>query len=442
MSISRLVGFEDVIVSQMKTPLENKVVIHLTATAVYTVVACPSGHDGRILIKAVSAVKCDHFVEGRIIHREKVMASIRKSVREVEEMVNVRVHTACVSFATPELLSGNYKGQVAVRDGVIDYVDMARALNLAKSNALSSTHYLMNYSQQFAWIDGSSEPITDAIGLSAEELVVSYHLMMMPTESLNDIYNLLKSCDIVPEFVIFDAVSAAEYSLITEERLGGVCLVDIGTYSTSVCVYRENILIFTACIAMGGHSVTMDIASELGISMGEADRLKREQVYLSEVPGREIFVDVTVNGNKSVVSKYRLFEVAKARYDAIFTEIDKRLAEQRISHAFLESGVVLTGGAAQVKGIIPYLRHYWRTPVHYSNQNPKIGIYTQDMKDDHLHYLRLVLQDKNVHTAFGTLIYSQSEQYSLNQKSDENYEPASGFLHKVGAFFDAFKKRF
>lgn len=77
------------------------------------------------------------------------------------------------------------------------------------------------------------------------------------------------------DHIVFDAVTSAEYSLMREERQQGVCLVDIGASTTSICVYKENKLIFTHCVATGSHEVTMDISADIGISMIEAEKLKK-----------------------------------------------------------------------------------------------------------------------------------------------------------------------
>ncbi|MDO5651749.1 MAG: cell division protein FtsA [Moraxella sp.] len=425
----------------MKVSLENLVVIHLTATAIYTVVGCVSACGNKIQIKAVGIAKSEYFVGGRVTHREKLVSSIKQSVRDAEEMANVRIYSAGVSFATPELISNNRGETVEVLGEKVDYADMARVLSQAKTNITPENYYVVHHSHQFAWLD-DGEPISDAIGLTAKNLAVSYHLMSMPTNSLGDIYNLFQSCNIHMEYPIFDVVSSAEYALMAEEKQNGVCLIDIGTHSTSICVYKGKVLVFTACIPMGGSTVTTDIARELNISMAEAERLKRNFATLNTTDiSKDNFLDVTsITGEKSVVSHYRLVEVAKARYDAIFDAVQEKMFEQSIDHGFTRDGVVLTGGASSIKGIRSYLKRRWQTLVHISNLNPKIVPYTQNMSEDNLKYLKLVIQDRVLHTAFGAMIYATSEQFNLNQKSDELARPKVSKVKKVlDSIFGAFK---
>ena len=125
----------------------------------------------------------------------------------------------------------------------------------------------MHCCQQGIYVDDQDFMVDDVIEMMAHNITVMYHMMMMPVASRQNIQKLLQSCDVGIDHIVFDAVTSAEYSLMSEERQQGVCLVDIGASTTSICVYKENKLIFTHCIATGSHEVTMDISADFGISM-------------------------------------------------------------------------------------------------------------------------------------------------------------------------------
>ncbi|MEL0621413.1 cell division protein FtsA, partial [Psychrobacter proteolyticus] len=69
----------------------------------------------------------------------------------------------------------------------------------------------------------------DVIEMMAHNITVMNHMMMRPVGCRQNIQKLLQSCDVVIDHIVFDAVTSAEFSLMTEERQQGVCLVVIGS---------------------------------------------------------------------------------------------------------------------------------------------------------------------------------------------------------------------
>ncbi len=255
---------------------ENLVVIHLSATAVYAVIGSIVSRDD-IRILGMSEVKMsDFFYQGYIRNQEGLKRSIKQAIQNVEDMANCRVHSVWLSFSTPELLSKNSYGKVYINEDTIAVKDIVNALGQAKQREMPKDHYLMQHVQQGIYINDNSQLLVeDPIGTFAEQMTVMYHLMMLPVLSRQNMEELFRPTNVRIDHMIFDAVSSAEYSLIAEEREQGVCFIDIGYSTTSVCVYKENKLLFTHCFAKGANEVTMDISAELGISMLEAEQLKK-----------------------------------------------------------------------------------------------------------------------------------------------------------------------
>ena len=186
----------------------------------------------------LSEIPTEDFQQGQIKHFDRLKSSIRQAIIQAEEMANCRIHSVWLTLSTPELLSHNGFGAVDVEQGVVETQHIVKALSLAKSSVLPNTHYLMHHCQQGIFLDNQEQRVDDAIGMYANKVTVMYHLMMMPVASRQNIQKLIQACDISIDHMLFDAVSSAEYSLMPEEREQGVCLIDIGASSTSVCVYR------------------------------------------------------------------------------------------------------------------------------------------------------------------------------------------------------------
>ncbi len=430
--------FSDNLFGTMKNT-ENLVVVHLSATAVYVVIgSVVSAKDIRII--GIGQVKNSDFYQGQIKHRERLQGAIRQAIQDAEDTANCRVHSVWLTLATPELSSKNSIGNVAVEEDTVRAKDMVQALSNAKSQDLPSDYYLMHCCQQGIYVDDQEAMVDDAIEMIAKNITVMYHMMMMPVSSRQNIQKLLQGCDVGIDHIVFDAVTSAEYSLMSEEREQGVCLVDIGASTTSICVYKENKLIFTHCIASGSHEVTMDISADIGISMIEAEKLKKSHgtVDVNSMDPSSFFIVKPQGSSDEInVSLYNLARIIEARYVQIFTEVVRQLHDADLL-GYIDRGIVLTGGGSSIKGMIPFAKRLLKMPVVLSNMHPAISAYNHFGNEESFKQLNLQINDRAYHTAFGTLLYSQSEQFRHSEQSEPDalkHGRLKGTFQNVGQRF-------
>jgi cell division protein FtsA len=430
--------FSDNLSGTMKNT-ENLVVVHLSATAVYVVIGnVVSAKDIRIL--GVGQVKNSDFYQGQIKHRERLQGAIKQAIQEAEDTANCRVHSVWLTLATPELSSKNSTGNVQVEEDAVRAKDMVQALSNAKSHDLPPDYYLMHCCQQGIYVNDQDFMVDDAIETMAHNISVMYHMMMMPVSSRQNIQKLLQSCDVGIDHIVFDAVTSAEYSLMSDERQQGVCLVDIGASTTSICVYKENKLIFTHCIATGSHEVTMDISADFGISMIEAEKLKKTHgtVDVNSVDPSSFFIfKPQGSGDEINIGIYNLARIIEARYVQIFTEVARQLHDADLI-GYIDKGIVLTGGGSVIKGMIPFAKKLLKMPVVLTNIHPAISAYNHFDNDESFKQLNIQVNDRAYQTAFGTLLYSQSEQFRRSEKS----EPEAIQKNRVTGVFQSAGQRF
>ena len=430
--------FSDNLSGTMKNT-ENLVVVHLSATAVYVVIGnVVSAKDIRIL--GVGQVKNSDFYQGQIKHRERLQGAIKQAIQEAEDTANCRVHSVWLTLATPELSSKNSTGDVQVEEDAVRAKDMVQALSNAKSRDLPPDYYLMHCCQQGIYVNDQEFMVDDAIETVAHNISVMYHMMMMPVSSRQNIQKLLQSCDVGIDHIVFDAVTSAEYSLMSDERQQGVCLVDIGASTTSICVYKENKLIFTHCVATGSHEVTMDISADFGISMIEAEKLKKTHgtVDVNSVDPSSFFIfKPQGSGDEINIGIYNLARIIEARYVQIFTEVARQLHDADLI-GYIDKGIVLTGGGSAIKGMIPFAKKLLKMPVVLTNIHPAISAYNHFDNDESFKQLNIQVNDRAYQTAFGTLLYSQSEQFRRSEKS----EPETIQKNRVTGVFQSAGQRF
>lgn len=426
----------------MKNP-EIIVVIHLTASAIHTVIGqVYSAQDIRII--GLGSAKNHDFAQGTIRHRERLKSAIKKSIQDAEDMANCRINSVWLSFSTPDLQSVNSGGEVKITHDVVQAKDIVAALTHAKTKHIPDNMYLMHYVQQGIALDGSDSMVDDAIGMQASELMVLYHLMMMPVRGRQNLQQLLQECDVSIDQMVFDAVSSAEYGLLPEEKYHGVCLIDIGSSTTSVCVYREDKLVYTRCFEQGGQHVTNDLSSELEITVVEAEALKKSHASVDRhgIDATQFISVKRVQYNdEKIFNMQQLLDITEARYLSILFAIKTDLDATGLSD-FLQQGYVITGGGSEMRGLLSLTKRVFANKVHKVNQHAAITAYTPfGNDDDKLRHIATLITQRKYQTAFGALLYSQSDAFMHSEKSSPEAlkgSPMRQKLHQVSTFLRKF----
>lgn len=211
---------------------------------------------------------------------------------------------------------------------------------------------------------------SDIIGVISHVFEGNFKLFIGKKSSvrtIDKIFNDLKIA-VARKYFTPDAISRAV--LTNDEMESGVALIDFGGGATSVTIYKGKILRYYAAIPFGGKSITSDIKTECSISESLAENIKLafgacmpEKLQnlgekIIQIEGDE------AEGYKQIPVKY-LSEIiscrAKEIIEAILYEIQRSgLADE------LRSGVVITGGGADLGNIGGYIKEL-------SGYNVRIG---------------------------------------------------------------------
>lgn len=302
--------------------------------------------------------------DGVVVNIEATTNSIAAAVHEAEQMAAVDVRSVYVGTAGGHIRGFTSLGQVSMRNREVTDADVARVLEQAKAVNIPLDRQIIHTLPLEYIIDGQGQ-IGDPIGMSGVRMEVRAHVI---TAAVTSVQNIVKCCeraglDVIE--VVLEPLASATAVLHDDERDLGVVLIDIGGGTTDISVYAEGTNVFTSVIVMGGHRVTQDVAHCLRTSVSEAETLKREHgCALVSMLEQDETIEVPGVGPRPPRSFERRFlaEVIEPRVEEIFL-----LAQQElVNSGFLElaaSGIVLTGGAAQMTGMAEIAEDIFQMPV-------------------------------------------------------------------------------
>lgn len=147
-------------------------------------------------------------------------------------------------------------------------------------------------------------------------------------------------------------------AVLTEsERRSGCALVDFGADTTTISVYKNNILRFLTVLPLGGNSITRDITT-LQIEEEEAERLKKtygDALYEEEEENEEQPAVCKLEDESRTITVSQLNEIIGARAEEIISNVWNQIQLSGYEDKLL-AGLVITGGAINLKNLDEMLR--------------------------------------------------------------------------------------
>ncbi|MDH4347843.1 MAG: cell division protein FtsA [Gemmatimonadota bacterium] len=350
------------------SPAPNRLVaaLDLGTTKVGAVIAEAQG-DPRYPVTRVLGVgveRCNGVHRGVVRNIEETTRAIQKAMKDAERMAGVEVGAVYCSVAGEHVAGRTTTGVVSVTGGEIRTGDVARVNDVASSVPLGKDHELLHAIPQDYLVDmqpGISEPI----GMSGQRLDAQVYLVTVLSSVPQNLRKCVEGAGYhVAEFVL-EPLAVSLAVLTPDERELGCALVELGGGSTNVAIFQAGKIRHTASLRFAGGHVTSDIVHGLQVTQQDAERLKERHgaAYEPLVPEGEVIQlpgtpgQGPRNAHRQVLShimRMRLQEVLELALD----EITRAGYHQR-----LPAGVVLTGGGAQVPGIVELAREVFAMPV-------------------------------------------------------------------------------
>ena len=195
-----------------------------------------------------------------------------------------------------------------------------------------------------------TQTVADPIGI-ASDVIEGHFLNIIANASVSEsVYTCFRNAHLNVVGMPITVLALADAILTESEKRSGCAFVDMGAETTSVAIFKNNILRHFAVIPLGGANINRDLCT-LQIEDAEAEMLKRKygQAYTGE---DEVEHDpITLSDGRSF--KYEDFNgLVEARMEEIILNINNQITSiAKYDESKLVSGIVVTGGASNIKNI-------------------------------------------------------------------------------------------
>ncbi len=285
-------------------------------------------------------------------------------------MAGVEISRAYVGVAGADVRSVNSRGMVSVarKDREITRQDIERVLEAAQSAALPSDREILHAIPQEFIVDEQGG-IGDPLGMLGSRLEVHGAPGHRPRHPLKTLLTCVNRAGIEVLEMVFEPLATAEAVLTPDERELGALLVDVGAGTTGYALFADGEVQHSAVLPIGAGHFTNDLAMVLRTPFAEAERIKIKQGCCLPSHGRadEEGVSVPTRGRRRRArgaEARALRDPAAARRGAV-SPGPRGPGQERAGEASLRGGVVLTGGGAQLDGLLELAEQVFDASVRY-----------------------------------------------------------------------------
>lgn len=311
--------------------------------------------DGSLQILDVVERKSKNCIrKGVIYNLDKTIQALNGIFIQLREDLNVYINKAYVGIAGQSLCtirnsaSKQMATKVVISNDIID--------------SLRDSNYNINYPDKVI-LDVKSQEyrigtnyVTEPVGILSNQIEGRF-LNIVIRSSVKE--NIQKCFDAVGVQIIdmYIAPLALSDNILTDnEKRSGCALVDFGAETTTVSIYKNNILRYLSVIPLGGNNLTLDICSKQ-VEEEEAEELKIKYGTAFSDMSREVVRHIPLSFDPgTTIAEDVLQEITEARMEEIIANVWEQIQQSGYADKLL-SGIVITGGAANIPNIEKAISH-------------------------------------------------------------------------------------
>jgi cell division protein FtsA len=302
--------------------------------------------------------------KGAVINIEHTVNSIKEAVEEAETMAGCEISAVYSGIAGGHIKGFNSHGVIALKEREVTKKDIDRVIEAASAVAIPMDREVIHTLVQEFIVD-DQDGILDPLGMSGVRLEAKVHIVTGAVTSAQNIVKCANRAGLDVCDIILEALASSEAVLSKEERNLGSALIDFGGGTTDMAIFSRGAIKHTSVLALGGDNLTYDIAIGLRTPKLEAEKIKiKYGCGLSSLIRKDESIEVPgVGGRKArTLSRQILGEILEPRVEEILSLIYGDLAQSG-HEGTIRSGVVVTGGSAELPGITEMAEQIFNTPA-------------------------------------------------------------------------------
>lgn len=313
------------------------------------------GRSHAIEVLGVSHIQAHGIKAGAVIDSNEAEASVRRAVALAEKMAGVQLEAVILSVTAGRMGSQLVEAAAEIRGGSVTEADVTRVMTAAMHHGADEGRTVMHALPVGYSLDGV-KGVRDARGMVARRFGIDTNVVTVDASVVKNLMLVVERCHLDIEAMVAAPYAAGLAVLADDETDLGAAVIDMGAGTTTIATFAGGRFVHASGFALGGQHVTMDLARGLGANIADAERIKT--LYGTVLTGgsdaRELMTIPSPGDERDppqIVSRATVTNIVRQRVEEIFEMIRDRLADSPFASE-PRARVVLTGGAAQLTGVV------------------------------------------------------------------------------------------
>ncbi len=343
--------------------MNNAVTVIEPGTTKMTVLACRKGQNGSLELSGLGQIGYGGVQEDGWKSEKMLYHSLNAALGQARKMAGYKLNRCILGIPNEYCGLVRNPGKITPKNPITKQ-DVIEVRKLAATYSLPAPWEISNVIYGEMLMDGS--PVENPIGLTCETLELEASVICINTDFAKQVTKVLRSLQIEVDKWIPLPLACGESLLTKEHKKNGVLWIDTGGESTDIAIYKDGIPIYYDWLPLGGNDISRDIATGIGVSFEEAERLKRSCVLglaVNEDPETpEIQMPIRDGQHIHNVPMDFLQNIVEARIEEILELVYNQIREEGLESDY--SNVVLAGGGlALFRGIRNFSAGILKQPV-------------------------------------------------------------------------------
>jgi len=323
-----------------------------------------NGEEARPEVLGVGNCATEGLRNRTVANIEATTESIRVALRDAEQMAGVEVSGVFAGIGGDHISIDPSIGVTAISGREIMPRDIENVHEVAQAVALPPDREILHAIPQDYMVDGRSG-IQDPTGMQATRLESEVCVISAGAVACQNLRKAIDRAGYRTEELVLTPLASSLAVLPDNSRISGTALIEIGGGSTEVLVFKDERLRLAKTLPWGSATVSSDIVKGLGIPLEEAEQLKARfgSAQTRRVnPAEKFAISGPTPGGTREVSRELLAHIIEQRLDEIFGLVFDELEVRQLIDE-LPGGVVLTGGGAELDGMVELAQEVFNMPV-------------------------------------------------------------------------------
>lgn len=268
--------------------------------------------------------------------REKLEQKMQKSISRVYVGIGgMGMHTVANTVAR------HFDSKVEITQEMVDAISDEN-----RTSANADRDILESVPQEYHL---GAQTTIDPVGILADSIEGHYLNIVANSSVREEIRNCFRTAGVTIADLPITVQALADSMLTEPEKRSGCVFVDMGAETTSVAVYKNNLLRHLAVIPLGGANINRDIMS-LQIEDDEAEELKLKYGSAVQESDTDAHKPIALRDGRTIAYD-EFVGLVEARVEEIVLNVKNQISLSNYDVSQLIGGLIVTGGAANIRNI-------------------------------------------------------------------------------------------